>query len=294
MYPAELSKDTNMIYTLPPLPYASDALEPKMSQETIEYHYGKHLQTYIDNLNSLIAGTPFEDIPLENIIMTSSGPVFNNAAQVWNHLFFFNSLSPDPKPMPLELKDFLIRDFGSVETFKEQFRKAATGLFGSGWVWLAQDGDGTLHIIQESNAGNPMLIGMKPLLTLDVWEHAYYIDCRNRRAEFFDRFWELINWKKVIKRLHAPLPATVAATDVETVVFAEATKERASEAIAEAIIEDQKDMRSYVCITCGWIYNPAEGDPENGIPPGTPFSDLPEDWTCPACGVGKERFDPER
>lgn len=263
-----------MIYTLPPLPYASDALEPRMSQETIEYHYGKHLQTYIDNLNSLIAGTPEEDLQIETLIMTASGPVFNNAAQVWNHVFFFNSLTPDPKPMPMELKDFIIRDFGSVEAFKEQFKKAATGLFGSGWVWLAQDGDGKLHIIQESNAGNPMRLGLKPLLTLDVWEHAYYIDCRNRRAEFFDRFWEMINWKKVIKRMHSPLPAAV--TDVEI------------------IIEDEKDMRRYVCVTCGWIYDPAEGDPENGVPPGTPFSGLPDDWTCPACGVGKDRFEPER
>lgn len=278
-----------MIYTLPPLPYASDALEPRMSQETIEYHYGKHLQTYIDNLNNLIAGTPYADMSLESIIMTASGPVFNNAAQVWNHAFFFDSLSPDPKSMPLELKDFLIRDFGSVETFKEQFKKAATSLFGSGWAWLVQDSDGKLLIIQESNAGNPMRKGYKPLLTIDVWEHAYYIDYRNRRSEFVDRCWELINWKTVIKRMHKPMPVTD-----ETVVVAETTKEGVTEIMTEAILKDEADMRNYVCVTCGWIYDPAEGDPENGIPPGTPFSDLPDNWTCPACGVSKEYFEPER
>ena len=182
-----------MIYTLPPLPYASDALEPRMSRETIEYHYGKHLQTYIDNLNNLIAGTPFEKMELDEIVMTSSGPIFNNAAQVMNHMFFFNGLSPRRKTMPLELKDYLIRDFGSVEKFKENLKKAALSLFGSGWVWLAQAPDGKLHIIQESNAGNPMRDGYKPLLTIDVWEHAYYIDYRNRRAAFIDICWDLID-----------------------------------------------------------------------------------------------------
>ena len=279
-----------MIYTLPTLPYASDALEPQMSQETINYHYGKHLQTYIDNLNSLIAGTPYEDMTLNEIVMTSSGPTFNNAAQVWNHTFFFESLTPGQKPMPLELKDYLIRDFGSVENFKERFCKAATSLFGSGWVWLVQDEEGKLHIIQESNAGNPMRSGYKPLLTLDVWEHAYYIDYRNKRAEFVNRCWELFDWEKVVNRMHKPLPKGAEAT----VVVAETTRDGFTEVMAEAIMEDEKDMRSYVCVTCGWVYDPAEGDPENGIPPGTPFSDLPDDWTCPACGVGKEYFEPER
>lgn len=279
-----------MIYTLPPLPYASDALEPQMSQETIEYHYGKHLQTYIDNLNNLIAGTPYEDMTLEEIVMTASGPTFNNAAQVWNHTFFFESLTPGQKPMPLELKDYLIRDFGSVETFKEEFKKAATGLFGSGWVWLVQDGDGRLRIIQESNAGNPLCNGLKPLLTLDVWEHAYYIDYRNKRAEFVNRCWELFDWEKVVKRMHNPFPKEADTT----VVVAETTRDGFTEVMAEAILEDEKDMRNYVCVTCGWIYDPAEGDPENGVPPGTPFSELPDDWTCPACGVGKEYFEPER
>ncbi len=279
-----------MIYTLPPLPYASDALEPQMSQETIEYHYGKHLQTYIDNLNNLISGTPYKEMTLEEIVVTASGPTFNNAAQVWNHTFFFESLTPDQKPMPLELKDYLIRDFGSVENFKEEFKKAATGLFGSGWVWLVQNPEGKLHIIQESNAGNPMRSGYKPLLTMDVWEHAYYIDYRNKRAEFVNRCWELFDWDKVVRRMHQPLPKTAD----ETVVVAETTRDGFTEVMAEAIMEDEKDMRNYVCITCGWVYEPAEGDPENGVPPGTPFSDLPDDWTCPACGVGKEYFEPER
>lgn len=191
-----------MIYTLPPLPYASDALEPQMSQETIVYHYGRHLQTYIDNLNDLILGTPYENMQLESIITTATGAIFNNAAQVWNHAFFFNMLSPEPKPIPHELKSYIIRDFGSVEDFKEQFKKAALTLFGSGWVWLAQNDEGKLLIIQEPNAGNPIREGYKPLMTIDVWEHAYYIDYRNRRAEYVDRCWELINWKKVVKRMH--------------------------------------------------------------------------------------------
>ena len=279
-----------MIYTLPPLPYASDALEPQMSRETIEYHYGKHLQTYIDNLNNLIPGTPYENMSLEEIIFRSNGPILNNAAQVWNHAFFFESLTPVSKPMPIELKDYLIRDFGSVETFKDEFRKTATGLFGSGWVWLAQDGGGGLHIISESNAGNPLRIGLKPLLTIDVWEHAYYIDYRNRRAEYVNRCWELFDWNEVLKRMHAPAFRTT-----ETVsVVAETTKEGVTDAMTDAIMEDEKDMRKYVCVTCGWIYDPAEGDTENGVPPGTPFNSLPDDWTCPACGVGKEYFEPER
>ena len=173
-----------------------------MSKETIEYHYGRHLQTYVDNLNALIVGTPYEDMELEEIIMTASGPVFNNAAQIWNHEFFFNTLSPKRMNMPQELKDILTRDFGSVEAFHEQFKSAALSLFGSGWVWLAQDRDGRLHIIQESNAGNPLRNGYKPLMTIDVWEHAYYIDYRNRRAVFVDICRDLINWDKVVERMH--------------------------------------------------------------------------------------------
>lgn len=255
-----------MIYTLPNLPYASDALEPFMSQETIEYHYGKHLRTYIENLNRLIEGTPYADMPLDEIITSSEGPLFNNSAQVWNHLFFFKSLSPEPADMPLKLMDYLIRDFGSVETFKEQFKKAALEIFGSGWVWLAQDRNGVLHIIKESNAGNPMTLGMKPLLTIDVWEHAYYIDYRNRRADFVDECYRHINWGTVTERLNDK-------TDVK-------------------VMAEEKDMRKYVCKVCGWVYDPLEGDPDSGIPPGTSFEDIPDDWTCPACGVEKNYFEP--
>ena len=283
-----------MIYALPPLPYATDALEPRMSRETIEYHHGKHLQTYIDNLNRLIDGTPYEDVPLETLILTATGPLFNNAAQVWNHNFFFNTLTPKPEPMPLELKDYLIRDFGSVEVFKEKFKKAAADIFGSGWAWLAQDPEGKLHIIQESNAGNPLRAGYKPLMTIDVWEHAYYIDYRNRRAAFVDNCWELIDWNKVVERMHGPSPAAKVADMYEDVtVVAETSRDGLTEAIADAIEEDEEALQRYVCIPCGWIYDPVEGDPDSGIAPGTPFKDIPDDWTCPACGVGKEYFKPE-
>ena len=283
-----------MIYALPPLPYATDALEPRMSRETIEYHHGKHLQTYIDNLNSLIDGTPYADVPLETLILTATGPLFNNAAQVWNHNFFFNTLTPKPEPMPLELKDYLIRDFGSVEVFKEKFKKAAVEIFGSGWAWLAQDPEGKLHIIQESNAGNPLRAGYKPLMTIDVWEHAYYIDYRNRRAAFVDNCWELIDWNTVVERMHGPSPAAKVADMYEDVtVVAETSRDGLTEAIADAIEEDEEALQRYVCIPCGWIYDPVEGDPDSGIAPGTPFKDIPDDWTCPACGVGKEYFKSE-
>ena len=280
-----------MIYTLPPLPYATDALEPKMSQETIEYHYGKHLQTYIDNLNRLIEGTLFEDLPLETIIQTASGPLLNNAAQVWNHTFFFNSLTPTPCEIPGDLKEALERDFGSVEAFRDQFKRAATEIFGSGWVWLAEDKAGVLHIIKESNAGNPLKAELKPLLTIDVWEHAYYIDYRNRRAAFVDNCWELIDWNKVAERMHEHIPV---GTYVDMDGKVEIVKETVIVETEENEEETEKIMDKYVCVLCGYIYDPAEGDPENGIPPGTPFEKLPDDWTCPACGVGKEHFEKER
>lgn len=303
-----------MIYTLPPLPYAPDALEPKMSRETIDYHYGRHLQTYVDNLNRLTIGTPLEDVPIETLILTATGPVYNNAAQVWNHTFFFNSLTPSPTDIPAELKDALSRDFGSVDVFKEKFKKAAADVFGSGWAWLAQDGKGRLHIIAESNAGNPMRAGYKPLLTIDVWEHAYYVDYRNRRAAYIDNCWELINWNKVAERMHEDTPVALIVDLAEETVLVETDGKAIRKAVEEAAAEDsetadeeadtsdtassakavQKDMRRYVCVLCGYIYDPAEGDPENDIPPGTPFSGLPDSWICPACGVGKEHFEPER
>ena len=155
---------------MPELPYSTEALAPKMSKETFEYHYGKHLQTYVDNLNRLIPGTPYESMSLQEIVKKADGPIFNNAAQAWNHTFFFLMLTPDQKPMPQKLADRIARDFGSVEAFKEEFSKAATGLFGSGWTWLAADKDGKLQIISESNAGNPMTKGLKPVMTIDVWE----------------------------------------------------------------------------------------------------------------------------
>lgn len=279
-----------MIFTLPPLPYAIDALEPTMSQQTIEYHYGKHLQTYVDNLNRLTEGTPYSDATLEHLILTTSGPIFDNAAQVWNHTFFFDTLTPEPVRIPSELEFALTRDFGSIEEFKTRFKKAAIEIFGSGWAWLAQDNGGTLHIIKESNAGNPMRAGYKPLMTIDVWEHAYYIDYRNRRGEFIDKCWSLINWKKVAERMHEDLliahitdiSETWTANTVEIAVEEETLTEKT-----------RKKMDRYVCIPCGWVYDPEEGDPENGVAPGTPFEEIPDEWLCPACGVGKEYFEKE-
>lgn len=190
-----------MKHSLPALPYQLDELAPKMSKETLEYHYGKHLQTYIDNLNKLIAGTPFEEKSLQQIVLEAEGPMFNNAAQTWNHTFFFDTLTPHQPEMPQPLADALTRDFGSVEAFKEKFTQAATTLFGSGWTWLASDKDGHLSIVSESNAGNPLKKGLKPLLVIDVWEHAYYIDYRNRRAGYIEAFWGLVNWARVGARL---------------------------------------------------------------------------------------------
>lgn len=190
-----------MKHFLPELPYASDALAPRMSKETFEYHYGKHLQTYIDNLNRLIEGTPYEDMPLDGIVMKSDGAIFNNAAQTWNHTFFFLTLTAEPVKMPERLAAKLAESFGSADRFREEFSKAAAGLFGSGWVWLAEDKDGNLSVVQKQNAGNPMTDGLVPLMTVDVWEHAYYIDYRNRRQAFVDACLELIDWNKVDGRL---------------------------------------------------------------------------------------------
>jgi Fe-Mn family superoxide dismutase len=191
-----------MKHELPPLPYAMDALEPYISRETLEYHYGKHHKAYVDNLNNLIAGTEFENLSLEEILLKAQGPIFNNAAQVWNHTFYWNCMmkphgggEPDGK-----LADAIRRDFGSFEAFKEAFSKAAVSLFGSGWAWLVKSGD-KLEIVQTSNAGNPMTSGQKPLLTCDVWEHAYYIDYRNARAKYVENFWNLVNWDFVAHNL---------------------------------------------------------------------------------------------
>ncbi len=191
-----------MKHELPMLPYASDALAPKMSQKTLEFHHGKHHQAYVDNLNKLAAGTPFENKSIEEIIREAeSGPLFNNAAQVWNHTFFFDELTPkqkltEPTGMLLEAIEM---SFGSFGSMKEQFSKAALALFGSGWVWLVIDGK-ELDIVPTANAYNPLKDGKTPILTLDVWEHAYYLDYQNRRAEFITNFWDLIDWEKVQQR----------------------------------------------------------------------------------------------
>ncbi len=197
-----------MKHKMPELPYGLQELAPKMSEETLNFHYGKHLQAYIDNLNRLIVGTPFEHASLEETLCKSSGPIFNNAAQVWNHDFFFQTLTPRPKAMPERLRMQLEMEYGSVEKFREALFAAATGLFGSGWVWLAHSGS-KLAIVSEPNAGNPLTKGMTPLLTIDVWEHAYYIDYRNRRADYLNALWNLIDWTKVDARLDSHLSCNI-------------------------------------------------------------------------------------
>lgn len=184
-----------MAHTLPPLPYAEDALAPYISLETIQYHYGKHHQAYVTNLNNLIPGTEFENMPLEEIVKKSSGGIFNNAAQVWNHTFFCNSLSPNGGGAPSgALGDAINAKWGSFDAFKEAFAKAAVGTFGSGWAWLVKKADGSLDIVSTSNAATPLTTADKALLTIDVWEHAYYIDYRNARPKFVEAFWNIANW----------------------------------------------------------------------------------------------------
>jgi Fe-Mn family superoxide dismutase len=187
-----------MEHKLPELPYAKDALAPGISAETIEYHYGKHHKAYVDNLNKLIPGTEFEKMSLEEIVKKASGAIFNNAAQDWNHTFYWNCLSPKAGGEPTTLLAYAInKSFGSVSQFKEKFTNTAVTTFGSGWAWLVKNSDGTLSIESSSNAGNPLKDGKKALLTCDVWEHAYYIDYRNARAKYVEAFWNLVNWKFV-------------------------------------------------------------------------------------------------
>ncbi|MDR3442060.1 MAG: superoxide dismutase [Fe] [Legionella sp.] len=184
-----------MTFALPQLPYAMNALAPHISEETLQYHYGKHHQAYVNNLNKLIPGTEFENLSLEEIIMKSKGGVFNNAAQVWNHTFYWHSLTPNGGGEPKgKLADAITKNFGSFDTFKEQFTQAAATTFGSGWAWLVQDDAGALKIISTSNAVTPMTEGLTALLTCDVWEHAYYIDYRNARPDYINAFWALVNW----------------------------------------------------------------------------------------------------
>lgn len=184
-----------MAHQLPELPYAKDALAPHISEETISYHYGKHHQAYVNNLNNLVADTANEGKSLEDIIKTSEGGLFNNAAQTFNHTFYWHSLSPNGGGDPSgKLADALVAQFGSVEAFKEEFTKKAATVFGSGWCWLVRNSDGSLEIVQTFNAGCPLTMGKTPLLTCDVWEHAYYVDYRNARPKYIEAFWSLVNW----------------------------------------------------------------------------------------------------
>ena len=182
-------------HTLPELPYAGNALEPHISAETMEYHYGKHHATYVDKLNGLVKGTEFEDAPLEFLIKNADGAIFNNAAQVWNHSFYWNGLSPAGGGEPSGSLGSAINDFfDDFASFKEQFSAAAVGNFGSGWTWLVKTADGELKIVNTDDAENPLTDGLVPLLTCDVWEHAYYIDYRNARPAYLEAFWKLVNW----------------------------------------------------------------------------------------------------
>lgn len=184
-----------MSFELPALPYAKDALEPHISAETLEYHYGKHHQTYVNNLNNLVEGTDNADKSLEEIILNSEGGLFNNAAQIWNHSFYWECLSPKGGGEPTgALLDTIVATFGSFDEFKAQFTKCAISTFGSGWAWLVKNNKNELEIVSTSNADSPMCHNQKALLTCDVWEHAYYIDYRNARPKYIDAFWNLVNW----------------------------------------------------------------------------------------------------
>ena len=193
-----------MTYHMPTLPYPKDALEPIISQETIDYHYGKHLQTYVNNLNSLVRETPFEGKSVEEIVsIAPDGAIFNNAGQVLNHTLYFLQFTPNPKTNKPsgKLANAIERDFGNFENFQDEMTKAATSLFGSGWAWLAMSKDGKLVIVKEANGSNPIRQGMKPLLGFDVWEHAYYLDYQNRRTEHLDKLWKIINWEVIENRM---------------------------------------------------------------------------------------------
>lgn len=192
-----------MTYQMPILPYAPNGLEPVISQQTIEYHYGKHLQAYVTNLNNLVPGTEFENKTVKEIVQTApDGAIFNNAGQVLNHELYFLQFAPKPTKSAPEgaLKAAIDRDFGSFENFKKEFTAASLAVFGSGWVWLSADKDGKLHITKEANAGNPVRQGLNPLLGFDVWEHSYYLDYQNRRGDHVNALWNIIEWDVVEKR----------------------------------------------------------------------------------------------
>ncbi len=207
------------MFNLIQLPYSVEALEPVISARTLEFHHGKHLKGYVDNLNKLIAGTPFEEMPLEEIVRKSDGAIFNNAGQILNHNMYFEQFAPVPEPVegpveppvheptlavpePVEgpLKQQILKQWGSLEAFQSEFVAKGVGLFGSGWVWLSAKEDGSLVITQEPGASNPVVKGLKPLLTFDVWEHAYYLDYQNRRADHLSALWQIVNWKVVEER----------------------------------------------------------------------------------------------
>ena len=192
-----------MKFTLMTLPYAPDALEPIISKETIGFHHGKHLAGYVNNLNGLLEGSPLAGLPLEEIVLKAEGGMLNNAGQILNHNMYFGQFcAPKADNAPTgKLAEAIVRDFGSLEAFQEAFQKAGATLFGSGWVWLSADKDGKLVITQEPNAANPIQKGLKPLLTFDVWEHAYYLDYQNRRPDHLSALWSIVNWEVVTERL---------------------------------------------------------------------------------------------
>lgn len=190
-----------MKFSQPRLPYAVDALQPYISRNTIDYHYGKHESNYINTLNALIEGTEFENMSLEDIIVKSEGKIFNNASQAWNHIFYFFQFSPEGLKEPTgKLREKIDATFGSFDEFKRQFEEKGATLFGSGWVWLSADKNGDLHITQSPNAGNPMTEGLRPIMTFDVWEHAYYLDYQNRRADYLKQLWNIVDWDIVSMR----------------------------------------------------------------------------------------------
>jgi len=190
-------------HVLPELPYAKDALEPHISAETLEFHYGKHHATYVDKLNGLLPGSEFETASLEEIIQKASGGIFNNGAQVWNHTFYWNCLSPNGGGAPEgDLAGAIDEAFGSFDAFKEAFTNSAINNFGSGWTWLVKDASGKLEIVNTSNAANPMTDGKTPVMTCDVWEHAYYVDYRNARPKYLEAFWNLVNWDFVAQNMN--------------------------------------------------------------------------------------------
>ena len=195
-----IQTSVTMLFTLPALPYTAEALAPTMSQETLNFHHGKHHLAYVNNLNNLVKGTRYETMDLEAIVRESDGAIFNNAAQVWNHTFFFEQFKTTGCEAKGNVRTAIEKKWGSFDAFKTEFNNAGATLFGSGWVWLVKDANGNLEIVKESNAGNPLTKGLKPLLTFDVWEHAYYLDYKNRRADYLNALWNIIDWKVIESR----------------------------------------------------------------------------------------------